>query len=58
MLTNTHLVYVEINFREIYKQQPSFAEIFSFLVDKRFKFIRLYEQNFYGVELSHANGLL
>jgi len=57
MLKNTHLVYLEINFREIYKNDPGFNEIYKFLTSKGFKFVRFYEQAYGGIELMHADGL-
>jgi len=57
MLQNTHLVFLEINFKEIYKNDPGFNGIYNFLTSKGFKFVRFYEPAYVGIEFIYADGL-
>jgi len=51
------LIYLELNFGKMYKNQSSFPEIFQYLIDNRFSLVSFYEFHYHNNLASWTDGL-
>jgi uncharacterized membrane protein YqiK len=50
-------VYLEINFIELYKELPTFSDIYNFLNAYGYKLLRFYDFNYYGNAVGWSDAL-